>query len=461
MTDRAEATVLAPPSRRGDRLRIAELPDRVRAAVRHQEERSEVLIGWVQMFVVAIFGALYVIAPKTADPKDGMLEPVPLALAGYGLFTLLRLVLAYRRRLPPWFLMLSVAVDVGLLMALIWSFHIQYLQPPTFSLKVPTLIYVFIFIALRALRFDPAFVVAAGVTAALGWAGMLAAALATAPMERVITRNYVEYLTSNHVLLGAEFDKIITILVVTAILAVALARGRRLLVRAVVEGAAARDLSRFFAPEVAQRITAAPVPLLAGQGEARDAAILMVDLRGFTAAAAGLEPAEVIALLAEYQARVVPAIRRCGGSIDKFMGDGVLASFGAVGGSATHAADALRAVDALVEAAAAWSADRVARGAVPMTINAAVATGRIVVGAVGDADRLEYTVIGDAVNLAAKLEKHNKAAGSLALATADAVRLAVAQGYTAAGRLESAPESRVEGVGGPIDLVIMARNPQT
>ncbi len=51
--------------------------------------------------------------------------------------------------------MVSVVMDMGLLMALIWSFHIQYMQPPSFYLKAPTMVYVFIFIALRALRFEP------------------------------------------------------------------------------------------------------------------------------------------------------------------------------------------------------------------------------------------------------------------------------------------------------------------
>lgn len=447
----ARSKTVRPAAPRG----VSALPERVRAALRDQETKSEVLIGWIQLGVVATFGALYAIAPKTFDPNSAVLQPVPIALGSYLLFTLLRLVLAYRRALAPWFLMLSVAVDIGLLMTLIWSFHIQYAQPPSFYLKAPTLLYVFIFIALRALRFDPAFVLTTGATAVAGWVLLVGYAVTDGPMQGMVTRSYVEYLTGNRILLGAEFDKIITIAVVTGILAAALCRGRRLLVQAVAEAAAARELSRFFAPEVARIIADADTPLLPGQCVARDAAILMVDLRGFTRATAGLPPDAVIRLLADYQSRLVPVIGRFGGSVDKFMGDGILASFGVVRPSPTYAADAVRAADALAEAGAAWTAERAVRNEPALAVNAAVAIGPIVAGAVGDGQRLEYTVIGDAVNLAAKLEKHNKAVGAAALATAAAYAAAVEQGLRRAPP-ERIAGARVEGVEEPVDLVILA-----
>ena len=76
-------------------------------------------------------------------------------------------------RLPAWLLALSIIIDMALLFGLIWSFHLQYAQPPSFYLKAPTLLYVFIFIALRALRFEAKYVVFAGLAAALGWLAMV------------------------------------------------------------------------------------------------------------------------------------------------------------------------------------------------------------------------------------------------------------------------------------------------
>jgi adenylate cyclase len=431
------------------------LPERVRRTIERQEEDSEKLIGWVQLAIVLVFVILYTVSPKTFDQSAVSFEPVPLALGGYALFTMIRLALAYGKRLPGWFLYLSMVIDTALLMGLIWSFHIQYHQPASFYLKAPTLLYVFIFIALRALRFEPRFVLTAGLLAAAGWGGMMAYAMTIDPLDHMLTRNYVEYLTGNKILIGAEIDKMLTILLVTGILALALGRARHLLVTAVAEGAKARDLARFFAPEVASRITDAEQQILAGQGEARDAAILMVDLRGFTRLAAGMAPGAVIGLLAEYQTRVVPVIRRHGGVIDKFMGDGIMATFGALTPSATFAADAVRAVEDLLAEADIWNAERRETGAAPLVVNAGLASGRVVVGAVGDADRLEYTVIGDAVNLAAKLEKHNKAEASLAVVTAETLDLAAKQGHDPAAPFQRRPESVVAGTCEPMDLCVL------
>jgi adenylate cyclase len=263
-------------------------------------------------------------------------------------------------------------------------------------------------------------------------------------------------MTSNRILLGAEFDKVMSIAAVTLVIAVAITRARGLLIRAVAEGAAARDLSRFFAPEIARQITSAEHRIAAGQGELRDAAILNLDLRGFTTYAQSVPATEAIALLAEYQSRMVPMIQRHGGSIDKFLGDGILATFGAAVPSGTYAADSLAAVDSIMAEVEAWNMERKASGRPPLGVGASVATGRIIFGAVGDVTRLEYTVIGDAVNLSEKLEKHTKDESVRALTTTDAYALACIQGYAS----RQAPETRrarsVGGVAQPIDLVVLA-----
>jgi adenylate cyclase len=430
------------------------LPERVLGAIAAQEDASERLIGWVQLAVVATFGTLYLIAPKTF--RNTSFEPVPWALALYGLFTLLRLALAHRLRLPSWFLTLSIAIDIALLMVLIWSFHLQYEQPASFYLKAPTLLYLFIFISLRALRFEARYVLLAGLLGALGWLLMLYYAVRFDPARPMITRNYVEYLTSNAILIGAEFDKIISILVVTGILAVVISRARALLQRAVVEGTAARELSRFFAPAIAQQITSAKDSIRAGEGVVREAAILFLDVRGFTKLAGEVGPNEILKLLAEYQARLVPIVQQHGGSIDKFLGDGILATFGAAVETKTFAADAIRAVDGVMRAVEDWNLERARQGRPSIGVGAAVASGRVIFGAVGDATRLEYTVIGDPANLAAKLEKHTKAERVRALAARASFVLAMAQGYQPPGSYEERQARRVEGVGEPVDLVVLA-----
>jgi len=148
------------------------LPVRLRNSIQDQQERSEILISVIQLVIVFIFGFLYAIAPKTFS-QDADFAPVPWVLAIYLAFSLVRLYLAVKRKLPDWMLYLSSIVDIALLLGLIWSFHLQYEQPASFYLKAPTLLYLFIFIAIRALHFDPRFVISTGISAAIGWVLMV------------------------------------------------------------------------------------------------------------------------------------------------------------------------------------------------------------------------------------------------------------------------------------------------
>ncbi|MGQ0582450.1 MAG: adenylate/guanylate cyclase domain-containing protein [Reyranella sp.] len=431
------------------------LPERVRDAIRQQQERSEILIGWIQLAIVALVAGVY----QSTSMAEGLVQDdysLELeVLLIYGAICVLRLVLAHLRLLQPWMLYLSVVIDIALLMALIYSFHFKYAQPAAFYLKVPTLLYAFLFISLRALRFEARLVVFSGVCAAAGWAWLTyyAASGRGGPPNR--THNFIEYMTSNALLVGAEIDKIIAILLTTAVLALAISRARHLLVRSVSEGAAARDLSRFFDPGVAARIRTAAMSIKAGEGELRDVAILSVDLRGFTRLSTEMAPGEVMKVLQDYQSRVCPLITSNGGGIDKFLGDGILASFGAIAASPTAAADALRAADAVIEAADRWIVERQAAGLPPLALGLAVSSGRVVFGAVGDGERLEFTVIGDAVNFAAKLEKHNKDEKTRAITDGATYALAERQGYRPPAVRERRNGRRVGGVSDLVDIVVL------
>ncbi|MEQ9200534.1 MAG: adenylate/guanylate cyclase domain-containing protein, partial [Rhodospirillales bacterium] len=147
------------------------LPARVLEKIERQQMQSEILIGWMQLLLVCAWSVLFALAPQPAEGHP--FQPVPWALGAYILFTVIRLGMAYRSVMPSWILFVSVIVDITILMVLIWSFHIQYMQPASFYLKAPTLMYVFIFIALRALRFEPGYIVLAGVTAAAGWIALM------------------------------------------------------------------------------------------------------------------------------------------------------------------------------------------------------------------------------------------------------------------------------------------------
>jgi len=387
--------------------RVQKLPARVRDVILREQDSSEILIGWVQLGVVLTFATLYYLSPKQPGANP-MISPEPWVLAGYVLFTLARLNLAYRRRLPNWLLYISVVMDMALLLALIWTFHLKYDQPASFYLKVPTLLYVFIFIALRALRFEVRYVLIAGGVAALGWLLMVLYVVTIDPDNPMITRDYVEYMTSNSVLLGAEFDKVISILMVTAILAVAIARARRLLVESVVASSTARELSKFVPDEVARQAKAGEEHMQAGQGEVREATILFTDIEGFTTISETMTPTDLITTLNDYFSVVTKPIVEHGGVINQFQGDAILATFNIPEALSDHAAQAVRA------ALAVQAALRVRDFGDGVVIRSRVGinSGEIVGGLVGTGDRLGYTVHGDDVNLAARLEQLNKDYGT-------------------------------------------------
>ena len=383
------------------------LPGRVRDAISRQQDSSEVVVGWIQLSIVVTFSVLYALSPKpyTADP---VFAPEPWVLGAYLLFTLARVVLAHRRALPDWLLYVSVVADMLLLLALIWSIHVKYGQPASFYLKVPTVLYVFIFIALRALRFEARFVLIAGAVAAGGWLLMVLYAARMAPDDPMITRDYVEYMTSNSILLGAEFDKVISVLIVTGILAVAITRARDLLVRSVVESTAATELSRFVPNEVAAQVKTSETRVEAGAGDVRETTIFFSDLQGFTSLSEGLTPVELIFTLNEYFAAVTEPIVRHGGVINQYQGDAILATFNLPKKLDDHAASAVRAAVAIQQILASRTFGADLRLATRVGIN----TGVVVGGLVGAQDRLGYTVHGDDVNLAARLEALNKEHGT-------------------------------------------------
>lgn len=395
------------PGRKKPKQESAALPERVKKAIQDQQERSEVLISVIQLVVVGIFGALYIISPKTFT-EDVAFAPVPWVLSAYVLFSLLRLALALKRRLFDWMLYLSAVADIALLMGLIWSFHVQYEQPPSFYLKAPTLLYVFIFIGIRALRFDPRFVIATGVSAASGWGLMVLYVLFSNPLDRMITRDYVEYMTSNSVLIGAEFDKIISILIVTSVLALALHRARKMLIESVKEGSAARDLSRFVPDEVAQQIINSEEGAITGKGEVAETTILFTDIEGFTSISESLPPEQLIEALNQYFTLIAQPIEEYGGVISQFQGDAVLATFNVPRADADHASNAIKAALKIQQALE----GRLFGDGIPFNTRIGINTGRVVCGLVGSGDRVGYTVHGDNVNLTARLEQLNKDYGT-------------------------------------------------
>ncbi len=167
-----------------------------------------------------------------------------------------------------------------------------------------------------------------------------------------------------------------------------------------------RGLERFLPPTVVERVIQGdPLRL---EGERQTVTILFADLRGSTALAERLPPEEVVGVFNTYLRVMARCVLDAGGILDKFLGDGLMAIFGAMG-DPTHGADAAtRAAMAMHRQLVALNADRGARGEPVVLFGVGVHTGDVVLGAVGLPERSDYTAIGDAVNTASRMESLTK-----------------------------------------------------
>ncbi len=165
-------------------------------------------------------------------------------------------------------------------------------------------------------------------------------------------------------------------------------------------------LGRYFSPQVVVR-----VECLADEtapGETRTVSVLFADLRGFTALSETLSSDRVVALLNDFLGRMVDAVFAHQGTLDKYLGDGLMAYFGAPVPAPDHAVRAVRCALDLHEALRRMNDERARRGEPPLRMGVGVHSGPAVVGNIGAPSRREYTAIGDTVNVAARMERLTK-----------------------------------------------------
>jgi adenylate cyclase len=164
-----------------------------------------------------------------------------------------------------------------------------------------------------------------------------------------------------------------------------------------------RAFTRYVAREVVEEVLKDPERLVL-TGERREVTVLFCDIRGFTAMSERISPEDVVLLLNEFYTLMIETTFKHDGTLDKFLGDAVMSIFGAPIAHTNHAALAVRTALATQAGVAALNAKRLAMGKEPIAVGIGVSAGEVVAGTVGTEERMEYTVIGDSVNLAARLQ---------------------------------------------------------
>jgi adenylate cyclase len=194
-------------------------------------------------------------------------------------------------------------------------------------------------------------------------------------------------------------------------------------------------LGRYFSPEVAALL--ADRGEGAATGEEREITILFSDLRGFTALSERLGGPEVVAILNQVDEALVEAVFEHGGTLDKYLGDGIMAYFGAPIATPDHAARGVHCAIAMQARLSELNRRRTALGQPPLQMGIGVHTGLAVLGDIGAPRRREYTAIGDAVNVAARIQQATRTEGVPILVSAETARRAgSAIGFVPAGLLD-------------------------
>jgi adenylate cyclase len=409
------------------------LADGYASELRREILRSE--IQRVQVLAV-VLAALLVLTSAVANLLPGIAqqlfrgglawwEPVvtigPFALYEFIVLVVLRWRASRDSDFPRYARFANAFIETSLPSAVIFVLS-RHMDPAVVFGFWPPLLY-FVFILLSTLRLD--FWLSL-------WTGIVAAVQQFLLVIWLIPLDFIST-TPEHSMVY-HLSRSIVLLCAGAIAGIVARSLRRQFDKSVAAAAARDRITNMFGQHVSPAVVDR---LLASQtdppSEIREVCVLFLDIRGFTAMTRARPAGETVALLNDFFAEMIDIVDRNNGIINKFLGDGFLALFGAPLADPKAAANALAAARAMLEAVERWNK---ARPQSTLRVGIGIHLGEAVTGTVGSPQRKEYTVIGDTVNLAARLEQLTKETGSQLLISSSVQRATTgADGATDLGPL--------------------------
>lgn len=413
--------------------------ERIRQAMRGEEDAGLAFALGARTLALLVVGTW--LAIELPMPRVGYY------LGLIGLFFVLGAAHYLTRRRsdnPTAWTALFIAIDSSLLaIALIFPNPLAESNawPIQGNLRIHNDLYLYIWLALAAISYSPFLVVWTGITTMAAWSlatwwvttlpntiTELNQHLATPADPTWTDETFGMFFDPYFVSLTAWQNQVVLYLIATALVAAAVWRSRNLLVRQARTERARGNLARFFSPNMVEQLAESDDAL--SEVRSQEVAVLFIDLVGFTRYSESLAPTEVIELLRSFHQRSAKVIFEHGGTIDKYMGDGIMATFGTPEPGAKDALSALHCALALSDTLAAWNRERQATGDAPIQTGIGLHFGAAVVGAVGDPRCLEFTVVGDTVNVASRLERLTRQRNHPIIVSGDTIGVAQAQAET-------------------------------
>jgi len=387
----------------------APLPDRVAADLRLEEQEGLRLAAKVRIGLLAVaflwlghdlfhvgWAAVFNLAAVGAVLASGLAE-----------FAILK-----RHRNPRGIAMAFALLD-SVILGVVLALPNPWLEgtiPITMTLKGGLVLWFVFLLALRAFALDPLLLMWSGLCAVLGWSIPLAVAfldpgirIGVPSMSGSIVANAVEaFRDLSFVHIGHWYSEALVLLLVAAALAAAVERSRRLaLNRARAEHRQA-NLARYFSPRVVEQLARSDQPF--GGDRRQEVAVLFADIKGFTTLSEQLAPEEVMRLLRGFHARMEEAVFAHGGTLDKFIGDALLVTFGVPDPAADDAVRALACARDMLAEVERWNGERTRGGHNAIGIGIGLHYGPVVMGDIGSERSMAFTVVGDTVNTASRLQ---------------------------------------------------------